>query len=118
MAAENASIPVIQLTESAVSQVKSLLAKEAPGGDKTLRVYVDSGGCSGMKYGMVFDENREGDLKVESGGVRILVDSFSVPYLRGSVVDYKDDLNESGFKIKNPNAAQTCGCGKSFGIGV
>jgi len=104
---------VVHLTESAAGQIKSLLANKENAG-KTLRVFVEGGGCSGMQYGMVFDERREDDFTTEFHGVSVLVDPFSANYLRGSVVDFKDELNESGFKISNPNARQSCGCGKSF----
>jgi iron-sulfur cluster assembly protein/iron-sulfur cluster insertion protein len=81
---------------------------------KALRVYIEAGGCSGMQYGMVFDEKRPDDLVNEFYGVSVLVDPLSANYLRGSVVDFADSLNGGGFKISNPNARQSCGCGKSF----
>jgi iron-sulfur cluster assembly accessory protein len=67
-----------------------------------------------MQYGLVFDEPRPDDRVSESHGVTVLVDAVSAGYLQGAVVDFKDELNESGFKISNPNARQSCGCGKSF----
>ena len=72
------------------------------------------GGCSGMQYGMVFDEKRDDDCSAQFYGVAVLVDPFSANYLRGAVVDFKDELNGGGFKITNPKARQSCGCGKSF----
>ena len=81
---------------------------------KTLRVFVESGGCSGMQYGMVFDEVRPDDTSAQFFGVSLLVDPFSAEYLRGTVVDYVDALTGGGFKILNPKAKQSCGCGKSF----
>jgi len=105
--------PVVLLTPSAVAEVKSLLALPENAG-KHMRYYVEQGGCSGMQYGMVFDEQREGDLVSEQGGVNVLVDPVSVDLLRGMVVDYSDELSGGGFKISNPNAKQSCGCGKSF----
>jgi iron-sulfur cluster assembly accessory protein len=114
MSLETATEPVLHLTESAVSQVKSLLARETGAESKALRVYVENGGCSGMQYGLVFDEKREGDIEVGSHGVPVVLDSFSVDFLRGSTVDFVDSLNEGGFKISNPNARQSCGCGRSF----
>ena len=105
--------PVVLLTPSAVAEVKSLLALPENAG-KHMRYYVEQGGCSGMQYGMVFDEQREGDLVSEQGGVNVLVDPISVDLLRGMVVDYSDELSGGGFKISNPNAKQSCGCGKSF----
>jgi iron-sulfur cluster assembly accessory protein len=67
-----------------------------------------------MQYGMVFDEKRDGDQIAQQHGVTILVDAFSAPYLRGTVVDFSSALTGGGFKISNPNAKQSCGCGKSF----
>jgi iron-sulfur cluster assembly accessory protein len=81
---------------------------------KTLRVYVEKGGCSGMQYSMVFDEKRPDDFADEMHGVCVLVDPFSAQYLRGTKVDFSDSLTAGGFKISNPNATQSCGCGKSF----
>ena len=105
---------ILSLTESAADEVCRMIAKEEDG--KQLRVYVESGGCSGMQYGLVFDEPREKDHHILSRGVGVLVDDFSANYLRGTIVDFSDDLNESGFKIRNPNAKQSCGCGKSFEV--
>ena len=108
-----ATEPIVSLTVSAAEEVKSILGKPENSG-KTLRVYVEQGGCSGMQYGMVFDEKRDGDLAAEQHGVEILVDPISAQYLRGTVVDFSDALTGGGFKISNPNAKQSCGCGKSF----
>ncbi|MGH7940607.1 MAG: HesB/IscA family protein, partial [Limisphaerales bacterium] len=103
----------VSLTENAAGEVKSLLAKSENAG-KNLRLYIEQGGCSGMQYGMVFDEKRDGDLISEAEGLTVLMDPVSVNYLRGAVVDYSDSLTAGGFKISNPNARQSCGCGKSF----
>lgn len=105
---------VVRLTESAAGHIRALLANDKENAGKTLRVFVEGGGCSGMQYNMVFDEKRDDDFCAEFHGVSVLVDPFSANYLRGSVVDFKDELNEGGFKISNPNARQSCGCGKSF----
>lgn len=105
---------VIQLTASAAAQVKEMLAKEENGGEKGLRVFIESGGCSGLQYGMVFDQKREGDFAAEFFGVPVLVDNVSAEHLKGSVVDYSDALTGGGFKISNPHAKSSCGCGKSF----
>jgi iron-sulfur cluster assembly accessory protein len=105
--------PVISLTPSAVGEVKVMLTKPENAG-KVLRVYVEKGGCSGMQYGMVFDEVRDGDTNSEQDGVSVLVDSISAQYLRGTVIDFSDALTGGGFKITNPNAKQSCGCGRSF----
>jgi iron-sulfur cluster assembly accessory protein len=105
--------PVLQLTASGLQEVKSLAAQPDNAG-KFLRVYVEQGGCSGMQYGMVFDERRDGDSISEQDGVTVLVDAFSAKYLQGTQVDFSDALTGGGFKIINPNAKQNCGCGKSF----
>jgi iron-sulfur cluster assembly accessory protein len=105
---------VVKLTESAANQVKTMLATEKDSAGKALRVYVEAGGCSGMQYGMVFDEKRADDLSAEFNGVSVVVDPFSANYVRGSVVDFSDALTGGGFKITNPQAKQSCGCGKSF----
>ena len=103
----------ITLTPAAAGEVKALLAKPENSG-KHLRVFIEEGGCSGMQYGMVFDEQREGDLVSRQEDLRVLTDAISVNYLRGAVVDFSDALTGGGFKITNPNAKQSCGCGKSF----
>ena len=104
---------VVTLTPGAAHQIKDMLSNPENTG-KVLRVYVEGGGCSGLQYGMVFDEKRPDDLSLEFHGVGVLVDPFSANYLRGSVVDFSDELTGGGFKISNPNARQSCGCGKSF----
>ncbi len=105
--------PILELTARAVQEVKSLVAQPDHQG-KFLRVYVEQGGCSGMQYGLVFDEKRDGDLVGEQDGITTLVDAFSAKYLHGTRVDFSDALTGGGFKISNPNAKQSCGCGKSF----
>ena len=104
---------VVGLTARAAAECKTLLALPENAG-KSYRVYVEQGGCSGMQYGMVFDEKRDGDLAAEQHGVEVLVDPISAQYLRGTVVDFSDALTAGGFKITNPNARESCGCGKSF----
>jgi len=108
-----AEVSAVTLTESAAKQVKEMLTNPENTG-KNLRVYVEGGGCSGLQYGMVFDEKRPDDVAAEFHGVSVLVDPFSANYLRGSVVDFSDALTGGGFKISNPNAHSSCGCGKSF----
>jgi iron-sulfur cluster assembly accessory protein len=104
---------VITLTPSAAEEVKSILTQPENAG-KTLRIYVEQGGCSGMQYSMIFDEKRPDDLSSDMYGVSVLVDPFSAKYLRGTVVDFSDAMTGGGFKLTNPNAKQSCGCGKSF----
>ena len=113
MEAVTTSEPVITLTSSAAEEVKNILTQPENAG-KTLRLYVEQGGCSGMQYSMTFDERRPDDLFAEMHGVSVLVDPFSAKYLRGTMVDFSDALTGGGFKISNPNAKQSCGCGKSF----
>lgn len=104
---------IVNLTTPAVAELKHLSALPENSG-KHLRLYVEQGGCSGMQYGMVFDEQRDGDLVSGHDGVSVLVDAFSAKYLQGAVVDFSDALMGGGFKLTNPNARQSCGCGKSF----
>jgi iron-sulfur cluster assembly accessory protein len=105
---------VVTLTPSAVEQIKIVHQTQPENAGKPLRLYVEAGGCSGLQYGMVFDEVRDGDAVIEHDGVSVVVDEFSSNYLRGSQVDFKDELTGGGFKIVNPNARQSCGCGRSF----
>ena len=104
---------VLTLTPRAAAEVKEILAQPENIG-KNFRVFVEQGGCSGMQYGMVFDEQRDGDLVSGQEGVTVVVDGISAQYLRGTVVDFSDDLTSGGFKITNPNAKESCGCGRSF----
>jgi iron-sulfur cluster assembly protein/iron-sulfur cluster insertion protein len=104
---------MITLTPRAARQVRTMHAElNAP--DKRLRVFVESGGCSGFQYGMSFDAPKADDSTLESEGVSFLVDPTSLAYLDGSSIDFDDGLHGKGFEIKNPNAQSTCGCGKSF----
>src|SRR5580693_7168903 len=91
--------PVVTLTESAAQEIKARLAADPQGAGKSLRLYVEKGGCSGMQYGMTFDEKRPEDLEAIFFGVPVWVDTFSATYLRGSVVDFSDALTGGGFKI-------------------
>lgn len=104
---------ILRLTPRAATEVKDLLAKPENAG-KNFRVFVEQGGCSGMQYGMVFDEQRDGDFVSEQEGLTVVVDAISAQYVRGTVVDFSDELTAGGFKITNPNARESCGCGKSF----
>jgi iron-sulfur cluster assembly accessory protein len=105
--------PIIAVTSRAAEEIKTMMTLPENAG-KSLRVYVEQGGCSGMQYGMVFDEKRDGDLTAEKFGVSIFTDPISAQYLRGTVIDFSEDLTAGGFKIINPNARESCGCGKSF----
>ena len=105
---------VLDVTPAAVSIIKNLLEqREIP--DHALRVFVTGGGCSGLQYGMAFQEAPEaGDTVVACDDVRLLVDPTSMMYLKGATIDYADSLIGGGFRIENPNAASSCGCGHSF----
>ncbi|TMC48243.1 MAG: iron-sulfur cluster assembly accessory protein [Chloroflexi bacterium] len=107
---------MVTVSESALSQLKSLLAEQAPGQQLGLRVFVQPGGCSGFSYGMGLDENppRPDDEIDEVAGLRVYVDAFSAQYLEGAEIDYVDALMGGGFTINNPQAVRTCGCGHSF----
>jgi iron-sulfur cluster assembly protein len=106
---------MIVVTESAARQIKRLLDQEGKTDTHALRMKVVGGGCSGLQYQLAFDDQvRDGDTEIESGGVRVRVDEKSALYLVGTSLDYVDTLMESGFKIQNPNANTTCGCGQSF----
>ncbi len=107
---------VLNITEMAAGKVKQLMARDGRDEGFGLRVKVVGGGCSGLRYQLMFDDQRsEWDQESEQNGVTVVVDTKSAVYLAGSTVDYVDDLNGSGFKIENPNATSTCGCGESFG---
>jgi iron-sulfur cluster assembly protein/iron-sulfur cluster insertion protein len=104
---------MITLTENATKHIKTLREGQEPDG-KLLRVYVEAGGCSGMQYGMAFDDKHNDDEVVKHDGVEVVIDPMSASFLKGSVIDYTDSLQGSGFQIKNPNVESSCGCGKSF----
>ena len=104
---------ILTLTPGAAAEVKVILARPENAG-KNFRVFVEQGGCSGMQYGMVFDEQRDGDFLSGQEGVTVVVDAISAQFLHGTVVDFSDDLTSGGFKITNPNAKESCGCGRSF----
>ncbi|ATC65531.1 iron-sulfur cluster insertion protein ErpA [Nibricoccus aquaticus] len=104
---------MITLSPRAAAQVRTM-QNELNAPEKRLRVFVESGGCSGFQYGMSFDEPKAEDTQFESEGVAVIMDAASLAYLNGSQVDFDDGLQGKGFEIKNPNAQSTCGCGKSF----
>ena len=106
---------MITMTESAVQKVAEYLQDEENKG-KTLRVFVEGGGCSGFQYGLAFDDPVEDDSIFEFGTVKVAVDPQSAPYIKGSQVDYVETLEAAGFKVSNPNAKSTCGCGQSFEV--
>lgn len=106
---------MVQVTETAAEQLLALLeTKGFSAEEKGLRLFVEKGGCAGMSYAMQIGSASEGDEVIEKAGARVFVDAESLPYLDGCRLDYIDALNDSGFKIQNPNAARSCGCGTSF----
>ena len=106
---------VVSLTPSAAEKIRALMADEPDA--SVLRVAIEGGGCSGFQYGLGFDHGaQEGDHEFECEGVKVVVDPFSAPYLAGATVDYLETIKEAGFKIDNPNAVSSCGCGQSFQV--
>jgi len=104
------------LTDNAVIKIKDLIAEEN-NSNINLRIYVQGGGCSGMQYGFTFDEEiNEDDTKVEKDDCTILVDPMSLQYLQEAEIDYTESLQGSQFKIHNPSAKASCGCGSSFAV--
>ncbi len=104
----------IILTEEAVAKVKNLLANEERD-DYQLRVAVQPGGCSGLRYQLYFDERRlDGDVRNTYDGVDVVTDKMSAPYLSGAKIDFVDTIQQQGFTIDNPNAGGSCACGDSF----
>ena len=114
MLAEQTQVETITLTPAAADAVRDLMAKRELEG-YGLRVYIQGGGCSGYQYGMALDDNfRDEDMVTDCHGVKVVVDEVSMNYMRGATVDFVDDLMGSGFKVENPNAVSSCGCGSSF----
>jgi iron-sulfur cluster assembly protein len=114
---ERPDTTVVSLTERAAEKILSLMAEEPAGEADVLRVAIQGGGCSGFEYALGFDAGaEEGDLQLEQHGVRVVVDPFSAPYLQGASIDFLETIQEAGFKIENPNATASCGCGHSFQV--
>ena len=104
----------VVLTEGAATKVKNLLEQEGRD-DLALRVAVQPGGCSGLRYQLFFDERSlDGDVVQDFGGVNVVVDRMSSPYLLGATIDFVDTIERQGFTIDNPNATDSCACGDSF----
>jgi len=102
---------MIHLTNSAISHLQQLLNSRESSG---LRLQVEKGGCAGYQYAMKVDQAQTSDHVFSSGGVSLIIDTESLAYLDGSTLDYVDALNDSGFKVLNPNVTRSCGCGTSF----
>ncbi|HEV7825421.1 MAG TPA: iron-sulfur cluster insertion protein ErpA [Mycobacteriales bacterium] len=104
----------VVLTDQAAGKVKALLEQEGRD-DLRLRIAVQPGGCSGLRYQLFFDERSlDGDTVTDFGGVGVVVDRMSVPYLAGATIDFVDTIEKQGFTIDNPNAGSSCACGDSF----
>lgn len=106
--------PLLNITEKAVEKVKSFAQSNKDATGKHLRISVQGGGCSGFQYGFTFDDQHNDDQFIETGGIRVMLDPVSLPYLQGATVDWMEDLRGSGFVVQNPNATGSCGCGSSF----
>jgi iron-sulfur cluster assembly protein len=108
---------MITITDKGAEKVREFLAaQQADVNLAGLRVGVRGGGCSGFQYQLAFDEQRDSDVVFESHGLKLLVDSESLPFVRGSVIDYQESLQGAGFKVENPNVVAACGCGSSFRV--
>ncbi len=106
---------MIEVTSGAATRIRVVLEEEGKAETHGLRMKVVGGGCSGLQYQLSFDDVvRDIDTEIEAHGIRIIVDEKSALYLVGTRLDFVDTLEESGFKIENPNASNTCGCGQSF----
>ena len=109
------TVPIVSLTQTAAEKIRGLQAEEPEGEAAVLRIAIQGGGCSGFEYALGFDTGaQEGDETLDWYGVTVVVDPLSKPYLAGATIDFVDTLQESGFKIDNPNAGSSCGCGHSF----
>lgn len=114
---EQSTGTLLSITPTAAAKIRELMAEEPDGDTMVLRVAIQGGGCSGFQYGLGFDNQAaEGDVELTLEGVNVVVDPYSVPYLQGATVDFLNGLEESGFKIDNPNASSSCGCGHSFQV--
>jgi iron-sulfur cluster assembly protein len=108
---------MITISDKGAEKVQEFLAgQETDASLAGLRVGVRGGGCSGFQYQLAFDEQRDGDIVFESHGLKLLVDDESLPFVRGSVIDYEESLQGAGFKVSNPNVVAACGCGSSFRV--
>ncbi|MGI8431680.1 MAG: HesB/IscA family protein [Chthoniobacterales bacterium] len=105
---------MINVTESAAKHLRALLAEQAAESGQGLRVQIAKGGCSGLQYEMSLGQKQQGDAVVQRDEVEFFVDPESADYLRDATLDFSDGLTGAGFRIVNPNAARTCGCGTSF----
>ena len=114
MTVQEETTQTVVLTERAAGKVKNLLEQEGRD-DLALRISVQPGGCSGLRYQLFFDERHlEGDVVKDFNGVDVVTDRMSAPYLMGATIDFVDTIEKQGFTIDNPNATGSCACGDSF----
>ncbi|HEY4266072.1 MAG TPA: iron-sulfur cluster insertion protein ErpA [Micropepsaceae bacterium] len=115
MSVETIQSPPVRLTDRAAKRIAEILREET--GASNLRVAVSGGGCSGFQYDFCFDDSRaEDDLLIAQDGARVLIDSVSLDFLKGAEIDFVEEMIGAAFKINNPNATSSCGCGTSFSI--
>ena len=105
---------MIQLTPSAITELSQMLVTQQAAVGSGLRIGVEKGGCAGLQYAMRITQPEPADHLFSEGGVTLIVDNDSLAFLDGSTIDYVDELNDSGFRVINPNATRSCGCGTSF----
>lgn len=107
--------PNISVSERAANRIREIMGSES--GQKALRISVEGGGCSGFRYDFqIVSQTNADDLVIEKAGTKVVIDPVSVPFMAGSVIDFIDDLMGASFKITNPNATASCGCGTSFSV--
>lgn len=106
--------PLLSLTDAAIAKVKYFAGTMPDSEGKPLRIFVQGGGCSGFQYGFTFDEKKENDTVIASGGIEVVVDPQSATYLKDAKIDFVEDMRGAGFSVINPQASGGCGCGKSF----
>ncbi|GEM_PF-241842 len=111
----NKSVEIVNLSESAKSEIKKLIGQEKD--TDGVRLSLLAGGCSGLSYHMEFDKIKENDFVSENEGIKVIIDPKSALYLNGIMLDYQGGLNGKGFTFSNPNATKSCGCGTSFSVG-
>ena len=108
---------MITLTDKGAEKVREFISSQSAVAETAgLRVGVRGGGCSGFQYALAFDEQRDGDSVFQDKGIRLLVDTPSLPYVEGSTIDFVESLQGAGFKVANPNVIAACGCGSSFRV--
>ena len=106
----------VTLTDRAVAKVKEFFTQDQNLAGKSLRVFVESGGCSGSSYGFKFDDAKDSDIAQSYEGFKLVIDAEAEKMIKGATIDYKEDFGSEGFSIQNPNAKKSCGCGNSFSV--